>query len=49
MFLHAWKLTLPHPVTGRTMRLVAPPPDELLAVLRKMNLTPPPGASDPER
>jgi 23S rRNA pseudouridine955/2504/2580 synthase len=49
MFLHAWKLTVPHPMTGRTLRLVAPPPDELLAVLRKMNLAPPPGSGEPER
>ena len=49
MFLHAWKLSLPHPITGRTLRLVAPPPDELLAVLHKMNLAPPPGAGESER
>jgi 23S rRNA pseudouridine955/2504/2580 synthase len=38
MFLHAWKLELPHPLAPRTVRLVAPPPEELLEVLRKMNL-----------
>jgi 23S rRNA pseudouridine955/2504/2580 synthase len=45
MFLHAWKLEIPHPMTSRPVRLVAPPPDELLAVLGRMNLAPPPGAS----
>ena len=49
MFLHAWKLELPHPMTGRPLRVAAPPPDELLAVLRKTNLAPPPGAAGGER
>jgi 23S rRNA pseudouridine955/2504/2580 synthase len=50
MFLHAWKLELPHPMTPRTVRLVAPPPEELLEVLRKMNLaTPPDAAGTPVR
>ncbi len=44
MFLHAWKLGLPHPVTARLLRVEAPVPDELLAALRKMNLAPPPGS-----
>ena len=29
--LHAWQLTLPHPVTGEALHLVAPPPDDLLS------------------
>jgi 23S rRNA pseudouridine955/2504/2580 synthase len=29
MFLHAWRLTLPHPITGEKMELEAPVPDEL--------------------
>jgi 23S rRNA pseudouridine955/2504/2580 synthase len=45
MFLHAWKLELPHPVTGAPLRLEAPLPAELAAVLSKMNLAPPPAAS----
>jgi 23S rRNA pseudouridine955/2504/2580 synthase len=48
MFLHAWKLELPHPMTARPLRVAAPPPDELLAVLRKMNLAAPPGAGGAE-
>jgi 23S rRNA pseudouridine955/2504/2580 synthase len=47
MFLHAWRLQLPHPISENPLRLEAPPPDELLAVLRKMNLAPPPGAGRP--
>jgi 23S rRNA pseudouridine955/2504/2580 synthase len=49
MFLHAWKLSLPHPISDRPLRVVAPVPDELLAVLRKMNLAPPAGVGEPER
>ncbi len=49
MFLHAWKLSLPHPMTAAPLRLVAPLPDELSAVLRKLNLAPPVGAGAPER
>ncbi len=30
MALHAWQLTIPHPVTGETLRLTAPVPDDLL-------------------
>ncbi len=41
MFLHAWKLGLPHPMTSRPLRVEAPVPDELLAVLHNMNLAPP--------
>ncbi len=42
MFLHAWKLELPHPVTGATLKLEAPLPGELSEVLSRMNLEPPP-------
>jgi 23S rRNA pseudouridine1911/1915/1917 synthase len=28
MLLHAWKISLPHPVTGDTIEIVAPPPPE---------------------
>jgi 23S rRNA pseudouridine955/2504/2580 synthase len=38
MFLHAFRLELPHPVTGATLRLEAPLPAELAEVLSKMNL-----------
>jgi len=44
MFLHAWKLELPHPVTGARLALVAPLPEELREVLKAMNLAVPPGA-----
>jgi 23S rRNA pseudouridine955/2504/2580 synthase len=44
MFLHAWKLSLPHPTTGVALNLEAPLPDELLSVLGALNLEPPPGA-----
>ena len=44
MFLHARKLELPHPMTERKLRLEAPVPEDLLQVLSKMNLAPPPGA-----
>jgi 23S rRNA pseudouridine955/2504/2580 synthase len=44
MFLHAWKLELPHPMASRTVRLTAPPPAELVEVLGRMNLALPRGA-----
>jgi len=44
MFLHAWKLELPHPVESRVLRLSAPVPVELREVLAKMNL---PAPADP--
>jgi 23S rRNA pseudouridine955/2504/2580 synthase len=44
MFLHAWRLEIPHPVTGAPLRLVAPLPPELLQVLSGANLEAPPGA-----
>jgi 23S rRNA pseudouridine955/2504/2580 synthase len=43
MFLHAWRLALPHPVTGAPLRLEAELPAELAAVLSRMNLAAPPG------
>jgi len=57
MFLHAWRLELPHPVTGARLRLEAPLPPELVEVLSRANLPgpagrplprpPPPGAGQP--
>jgi 23S rRNA pseudouridine955/2504/2580 synthase len=44
MFLHAWTLEIPHPMTSHPLRVEAPVPEELLAVLGSMNLAPPPGA-----
>jgi 23S rRNA pseudouridine955/2504/2580 synthase len=41
MFLHAWRLTVPHPITGAPLRLEAELPRELRDVLSKMNLAPP--------
>jgi 23S rRNA pseudouridine955/2504/2580 synthase len=45
MFLHAWRLELPHPTTGAPLRLEAPLPEELLEVLSRLNLSPPGGAA----
>ena len=41
MFLHAWKLELPHPITGGRLRLEAPLPPELEEVLSRANLPAP--------
>lgn len=41
MFLHAWKLTLPHPAGGGPLRLEAPLPVELGEALGRMNLPAP--------
>ena len=41
--LHAWKLELPHPISGAPLRLEAPLPEELREVLSKANLRPPEG------
>ena len=49
MFLHAWKLELPHPVVPHTLHVEAPVPEDLLAVLAKMNLAVPLGAGAPTR
>ena len=43
MFLHAWRLKLPHPVTGAPLRLEAELPAALAEVLSRMNLAGPPG------
>jgi 23S rRNA pseudouridine955/2504/2580 synthase len=45
MFLHAWRLELPHPVTDAPLKLEAALPAELEAVLSKMNLTSPPATT----
>jgi 23S rRNA pseudouridine955/2504/2580 synthase len=45
MFLHAWRLEVPHPVTGAPLRLEAPLPPELVEVLGRANLDAPPGAA----
>lgn len=41
MFLHAWRLELPHPITGAPLRLEAPLPEELEEALSRANLAPP--------
>jgi 23S rRNA pseudouridine955/2504/2580 synthase len=41
MFLHAWKLELPHPITGERLRISAPLPKELEEVLSALNLSGP--------
>lgn len=38
MFLHAWKLDMPHPAGGPPLALEAPLPPELRAALGRMNL-----------
>ena len=38
MFLHAWKLEVPHPITGAPLRLEAELPPALREVLSRMNL-----------
>jgi 23S rRNA pseudouridine955/2504/2580 synthase len=45
MFLHAWRLELPHPVTGAPLRLEADLPAALAEVLSRVNLAPPAGGS----
>jgi 23S rRNA pseudouridine955/2504/2580 synthase len=45
MFLHAWRLEIPHPVTGAPLRIAAPLPAGLLQVLSAANLEAPPGAA----
>jgi 23S rRNA pseudouridine955/2504/2580 synthase len=42
MFLHAWKLEVPHPITGAPLRLEADLPPALREVLSRMNLQGPP-------
>jgi 23S rRNA pseudouridine955/2504/2580 synthase len=37
MFLHAWKMTLPHPVSGEEMRLRAPLPGVLHGFLKNLS------------
>jgi 23S rRNA pseudouridine955/2504/2580 synthase len=44
MFLHAWRLELPHPATGAPLRLAAPLPPELREVLARANLVAPAAA-----
>jgi hypothetical protein len=43
MFLHAWRLELPHPTTGERLRLEAPLPPDLTQVLSRANLAGTPG------
>jgi 23S rRNA pseudouridine955/2504/2580 synthase len=47
MFLHAFRLEVPHPVTDAPLRLEAPLPPELVLVLGRANLEPPPGVARP--
>ncbi len=49
MFLHAWRLELPHPVSGAPLRLEAELPAALASVLSRMNLALPPGRADARR
>lgn len=43
LMLHAWRLELPHPVTGEGLSLTAPPPEEFAAQLQRCGLALPPG------
>jgi 23S rRNA pseudouridine955/2504/2580 synthase len=36
MFLHAWKIEFPHPISGKTLALEAPLPDALEAFLKQL-------------
>lgn len=47
--LHAWRLVLPHPVTGLTVRVEAPPPPELAALLAAAGLEAPDSRESPAR
>jgi 23S rRNA pseudouridine955/2504/2580 synthase len=47
MALHAFRLTLPHPVRGGPLRLEAPLPAELVEALARANLPLPVGAAAP--
>jgi len=40
-FLHAWKLTFPHPTTGAPVAVSDPLPDDLTEALRRAGLEPP--------
>lgn len=35
LYLHAWKLTVPHPSTGKPIRLESPLPGEFLSVMER--------------
>ena len=41
MFLHAWRLSLTHPTTGRVLRFVDPLPDDLAEFLDRLPDVPP--------
>ncbi len=47
MFLHAWRLELPHPMTGERLKLEAPMPEDLTTVLSRLNLQGPGGRAKP--
>ncbi|MFZ4536808.1 RluA family pseudouridine synthase [Propionivibrio sp.] len=38
MFLHAWKMQLPHPISGESMALEAPLPEALESFLQKLSI-----------
>jgi 23S rRNA pseudouridine955/2504/2580 synthase len=49
MFLHAWRLALPHPTNGAPLRLEAGLPAELAEALSRMNLAAPAGGAGDRR
>ena len=42
MFLHAWRMTLPHPVSGEPLAIEAEVPDTLQAFLARLYAAEPP-------
>jgi 23S rRNA pseudouridine955/2504/2580 synthase len=46
MFLHAWRLTLPHPTEPGQLRLESPLPPDLAAFIKKLDAA---ESSDAER
>ena len=46
--LHAWRVALTHPVTGERLELVAPPPDDLVALLEALGFRPEAWSLKPE-
>ncbi len=44
LMLHAWRLSLPHPVSGRALACESPLPDDFRAALRAARRCPPGGA-----
>ena len=37
--LHAWTLAFPHPITGKSISVEAPLPNDFLRMMKKLSLT----------